>query len=263
MSVKCGRAQAQRGKAARESGMLDILWAGMILMGIGYAALNGTMEAVSEGIWSSASEAVSLCITLAGTLTVWSGLMKIAQESGLMGKWQRGLKPFIHFLFPTLASDSEAAAYISANVIANMLGLGGAATPAGLKAMKALEEEKEKQAEAAGVKRGALRSGEVMKTGRRRRGKVRGETETGYQGSATDEMCDFLILNISSLQLIPVNMIAYRTQYGSVNPSWVIVPGLLATAVSTLAGIFFIKMRQIFCQKRIYCYEKSGSSSSE
>ncbi len=186
--------------------MLDILWAGMILMGIGYAAVNGTMAAVSEGIWSSASEAVSLCITLAGTLTVWSGLMKIAQESGLMGKWQRGLEPFIHFLFPTLASDSEAAAYISANVIANMLGLGGAATPAGLKAMKALEEEKEKRGEA---------------------------------GCASDEMCDFLILNISSLQLIPVNMIAYRTQYGSVNPSWVIVPGLLATAVSTLAGIFF------------------------
>ncbi|MCD8379987.1 MAG: nucleoside recognition protein, partial [Lachnospiraceae bacterium] len=113
--------------------MLDILWAGMILLGIIYVALNGTMEAVSEGIWSSAAEAVSLCITLAGTLTVWSGLMKIAQESGLIGKWQRGLRPFIHFLFPTLASDSEAAAYISANFIANMLGLGGAATPAGLK----------------------------------------------------------------------------------------------------------------------------------
>ncbi len=209
--------------------MLDILWAGMILLGIVYAALNGTMEAVSEGIWSSAAEAVSLCITLAGTLTVWSGLMKIAQESGLIGKWQRSLWPFIHFLFPTLASDSEAAAYISANVIANMLGLGGAATPAGLKAMKALEEEKEKQTEAAGVKRGALRSGEVIES-----------------GCASDEMCDFLILNISSLQLIPVNMIAYRAQYGSVNPSWVIVPGLLATAVSTLAGIFFIKVRQIY-----------------
>ncbi len=193
--------------------MLDILWAGMILAGIVFAALNGTMNEVSEGIWASASEAVSLCLTLAGTLTVWSGLMRIARESGLMGKWQRGLWPFLHFLFPTLASDSEAAAYISANVIANMLGLGGAATPAGLKAMKALERE--------------------------------GEGE----GIASGEMCDFLILNISSLQLIPVNMIAYRTQYGSVNPSWVIVPGLLATAASTLAGIFFIKIMQLASRK--------------
>ncbi len=197
--------------------MLDILWAGMILLGIIYAALNGTMEMVSEGIWSSASEAVSLCITLAGTLTVWSGLMKIAQESGLIRKWQRSLQPFIRFLFPTLASDSEAAAYISANVIANMLGLGGAATPAGLKAMKALKLEQEEP------------------------------------GVASNEMCDFLILNISSLQLIPVNMIAYRAQYGSVNPSWVIVPGLLATAVSTLAGVLFIKARQsLGCRKRAH-----------
>ncbi len=220
--------------------MLDILWAGMILMGIVYAALNGTMEAVSEGIWSSASEAVSLCITLAGTLTVWSGLMKIAQESGLIGKWQRGLRPFIRFLFPTLAPDSEAAAYISANVIANMLGLGGAATPAGLKAMKALKREQTGRAD---------RACECLQ----RKGSKdmpEGDDSGDTPGVATDEMCDFLILNISSLQLIPVNMIAYRAQYGSVNPSWVIVPGLLATAVSTLAGVLFIKVRQsLVCRK--------------
>ncbi|MCD7807199.1 MAG: nucleoside recognition protein [Lachnospiraceae bacterium] len=194
--------------------MLDILWAVMILAGIVYAAFGGTMEAVSEGIWASASEAVSLCLTLAGTLTVWSGLMKIAQESGLIEKWQRGLRPLIRFLFPALPPDSEAAAYISANVIANMLGLGGAATPAGLKAMKALERE------------------------------------AGESNIASDEMCNFLILNISSLQLIPVNMIAYRAQYGSVTPSWVIVPGLLATAGSTLAGILFIKMTQAWRSAR-------------
>ncbi|MCD7750755.1 MAG: nucleoside recognition protein [Lachnospiraceae bacterium] len=221
--------------------MLDILWAGMILLGIVYAALNGTMEAVSEGIWSSAAEAVSLCITLAGTLTVWSGLMKIAQESGLIGKWQRGLWPFIHFLFPTLASDSEAAAYISANVIANMLGLGGAATPAGLKAMKALAKEREQEQNG--------RAGRAPERLHRKGSKgmvLKGSESEAMTVAASDEMCDFLILNISSLQLIPVNMIAYRAQYGSVNPSWVIVPGLLATAVSTLAGIFFIKVRQLW-----------------
>ncbi len=223
--------------------MLDILWAGMILSGIFYAALNGTMEAVSDGIWSSASEAVSLCVTLAGTLTVWSGLMKIAQESGLIGKWQRGLQPFIHFLFPTLASDSEAADYISVNVIANMLGLGGAATPAGLKAMKALKREQERSGR-------ANRPREHEQTGRTGSMPPEGAESEDLPVTASDEMCDFLILNISSLQLIPVNMIAYRAQYGSVNPSWVIVPGLLATAVSTLAGILFIKARQIWARRK-------------
>ncbi|MCD8380511.1 MAG: hypothetical protein LUC95_09410, partial [Lachnospiraceae bacterium] len=144
-------------------------------------------------------------------------------------------------LFPTLASDSEAAAYISANVIANMLGLGGAATPAGLKAMKALKQEQNG------------RTGRAPERLHRKGSK--GMEPTGTESEdlpvvASDEMCDFLILNISSLQLIPVNMIAYRAQYGSVNPSWVIVPGLLATAVSTLAGILFIKVRRIWARRK-------------
>lgn len=226
--------------------MLDILWAGMILAGIVFAAFNGTMNEVSEGIWASASEAVSLCLTLAGTLTVWSGLMKIARESGLMRKWQRGLWPFIHFLFPALAPDSEAAAYISANVIANILGLGGAATPAGLKAMKALKREAEERADAKRMGEGSKKAGGAGKHSRQKGG---GMIEVEREGIASGEMCDFLILNISSLQLIPVNMIAYRAQYGSVDPSWVIVPGLLATAVSTLAGIFFIKIMQLARRK--------------
>lgn len=191
--------------------MLNGIWAGMILLGIFYAALNGRMEAVTNGALDSAGEAISLCITMAGVVALWMGLMEIAKEAGLIGKMTRGIDPFLKFLFPRLPEKHPAREYIATNIIANLLGLGWACTPAGLKAMEELSVlEKE-------------------------RGNPR--------GVASNEMCDFLILNISSLQLIPVNMIAYRSQYGSVNPASIIMPAILATAISTLTAILFCKMQ--------------------
>lgn len=197
--------------------MLNYIWAAMIIIGVIYGALTGNMEAVSNAALNSAGEAVSLCITMIGVMSLWVGLMQIAQTSGLIRKMTRGIQPFLSFMFPRIPKEHAAREYISTNIIANVLGLGWACTPAGLKAMEALARlEKER--------------GNPEYTGNK---KVR---------TASREMCTFLILNISSLQLIPVNMIVYRSQYGSANPTAVIAPALVATCFSTAVAIIYCKI---------------------
>ncbi|MBE5922171.1 MAG: nucleoside recognition protein [Lachnospiraceae bacterium] len=189
--------------------MLNYLWGGMILLGVIFSIVNGTTEAVSEEFVTAAGEAVSLTITLFGVMSLWTGLMEIAKSSGVLEKMQNVIRPLIRFLFPDLPQNHPAGSHIAVNMISNFLGLGNAALPAGIRAMESLAELEEE------------------KTGLRR---------------ASDEMCTFLVLNISSLQLIPVNMIAYRSQYGSVSPSAIVGPAIIATAVSTLTAIIFCKI---------------------
>ena len=186
--------------------MLNYIWAGMILLGVIYGVCTGQMSALTGGALDSAREAVSLCITMLGILSLWSGVLKIGERSGLLNKFSRGLRPFIRFLFPQIPDGHPASEAMSTNIIANMLGLGWAATPAGLKAMEQLDRL------------------------------------NPQKGTATNAMCTFLILNMSSLQLIPINMIAYRSQYGSINPAAIVMPALLATAVSTAVGILAAKL---------------------
>ena len=207
--------------------MLNYIWAGMILLGVIYGVCTGQMSALTGGALDSAREAVSLCITMAGVMALWMGLMEIAQESGMIAKMTKGIRPFLKFMFPRLPEDHPAGEYITTNLIANVLGLGWACTPAGLKAMEQLAEL-EKQ-----------RAGQGTEKGRQ------GSEDRRYGAEATaasNEMCTFLILNISSLQLIPVNMIAYRSQYGSVDPAAIAGPALLATIASTAAGVVFCKV---------------------
>lgn len=125
--------------------MLNYIWAGMILLGIIYGTLTGNMEALSNAAMDSAGEAVSLCITTLGIMALWMGLMEIAQKSGLIAKLTKGIQPFISFLFPGIPKGHEAREYISTNMIANILGLGWACTPAGLKAMEALSKLRRKE----------------------------------------------------------------------------------------------------------------------
>lgn len=209
--------------------MLNILWVVMMAGGILFASFQGTMGEVTESFIDSATEAVNLCIFMLGVIGVWNGMMEIAVKSGLMRKIARVMYPFIHWLFPDIPSGHKASEYIAANMAANMLGLGWAATPAGLKAMQELK---------------ALDSRtENVPSGRKR------PPDTG--GSrASDMMCAFLVLNISSLQLIPINMIAYRSQYGSVEPASIVLPSIVSTAISTLAGILFIKGMEMLRKKR-------------
>ena len=192
--------------------MLNVLWAGMMVVGILWGAFHGNMAAVTDGALEASKEAVTLCITMLGIMSFWCGILKIGEESGLIDAMTKKMKPVIHFLFPAIPEDHPAAAHISTNMIANMLGLGWAATPAGLKAMEELENL---------------------------------EAERNYpigRGTASNEMCTFLVVNISSLQLIPINMIAYRSQYDSVNPSAIVGPAIAATMISTLAGVIFSKI---------------------
>lgn len=188
--------------------MLNYLWGFMILIGIIVAAFTGTMGAVTQTAISSSKEAVQICITLLGVLAFWMGIMKIAEKSGLISGLTNRIRPILRFLFPDIPDGHEAQKYIATNLIANVLGLGWAATPPGLLAMKALQKLNLKKDE------------------------------------ASNAMCMFLIVNISSVQLISVNIIAYRSQYGSANPSEVIGPSLLATCVSTVTAIIFGKIME-------------------
>ncbi len=209
--------------------MLNYIWAFMILIGVVYGAFTGKMAEVTNAALDSAGDAVSLCITMIGVMALWVGLMEIAQKSGLIAKLTKGIQPFISFLFPGIPKGHPAREYIAANLIANVLGLGWACTPAGLKAMEELAKLE--------AERGT--PGYVSADGKR---------------VASNEMCTFLILNISSLQLIPVNMIAYRSQYGSVNPAGIIAPAIVATAVSTGVAIVYCKVKNRKGYRRICQY---------
>ena len=178
----------------------------MILAGLIVSSFNGKITTLSDTILSSSKEAVELCILMFGIVGLWSGLMNIALSLGITTQLQNLLTPFLTFLFPNL-KNQKAKEYISTNIVANILGLGWAATPSGLKAMEELQKD------------------------------------NPDKNTATNEMCSFLILNISSLQLIPINIIAYRSQYGSVNPSKILIPGLIATLGSTIVAVIYIKWK--------------------
>ena len=192
--------------------MLNFLWAGMILLGVAYGAAAGRIEDVSNGFIEGGGEAVSLCITMLGIVSLWTGVMEIARKSGLIAVLKKKIAPLIKWLFPDVPPDHPASEYIAINLIANFCGLGWAATPAGLKAMEAFAA-------------------------------LQDERAGHHVTNASDAMCAFLVINISSIQLIPVNIIAYRAEYGSVNPAAIIIPGIIATTISTLAGVIFCKIR--------------------
>lgn len=178
---------------------MNYLWGGMILIGIIYGTVTGHLEEVSEAAIQSSKEAVSLCVVMAGVTALWVGMMRIAEKSGLLEAMEQRMQPVLNFLFPEIPGNHPSRKSIATNLLANILGLGWAATPAGLKAMEELSDLEEE----------------------RRRKKQRAVAV----GAASNEMCDFLILNISSLQLIPVNIIAFRTEYGSVTPTAIVGPG--------------------------------------
>lgn len=200
--------------------MLNFLWAGMIIIGILYGALQGNLAEITNAALDSSKEAVTLCITMMGVMSFWVGLMGIATKAGILQAATKAISPVIHFFFPNIPKGHKANQHIATNFIANILGLGWAATPAGLQAMEALGELEED----------------------RRSGKAPGVIRK--KGIASNEMCTFLILNISSLQLIPINIIAYRSQYGSVNPAGIVGAGLVATAISTLVAALFCRIRE-------------------
>ena len=195
--------------------------------------MNIWKTAVTDGAIQASKEAVTLCITMLCVMTLWTGVLEIGHRSGLVDQLAGRMGPILTFLFPRLDPDGKARKQISVNVTANILGLGWAATPAGLKAMEELKkvEEERRKGGAAGQKD---TPGQEDTAGQR--------AAARQAGTASNGMCTFLIINISSLQLIPMNMIAYRSQYGSVNPTAIVGPALAATFISTVAAVIFCRV---------------------
>ncbi|BAB05293.1 nucleoside recognition domain-containing protein [Halalkalibacterium halodurans] len=181
--------------------MINYIWVGMLVIGIVFAAINGTMEEVNEAIFTGAKEAVAICIGLISILVFWLGLMRVAQQAGLLKGLSRLMRPVAKRLFPEVPPDHPAMGYILSNMSANMFGLGNAATPMGIKAMEQLKEL------------------------------------NGGKDSASRSMITLLAINTASITLIPTTVISIRMNYGSVSPTDIVGTTLVATACSTVGAI--------------------------
>lgn len=186
--------------------MLNIIWPAFIAISFIYALISGNIEQASNGIFESCESAVKLTLTFFGTICLWNGIMNIAKHTSLMQKLTKFLKPIIIFLFPELKNNEQAKEEISMNVVANLLGLGNAATPLGLKAMETMQKENKK-------------------------------TDT-----LSNSMIMFIVLNTASLQLIPTNVIAIRNSLGSTSPSNIIIQVWIATIIAAIVGITATKI---------------------
>lgn len=178
--------------------MIDFIWFFLISIGLFYSFISGIN--MSDVVLNSSNVAFDLIKSLLPLIVLWSGIMNVANDSGLLNKFSYFLQPFLKKIFPSVKGD-KALEYVSSNIAANMIGLGSVATPFGLKAMEELAKEnpdKEK---------------------------------------ASDSMITFLVLNTSGVTLIPMSVIALRLAHKSVNPTAVIIPAIIATSISTIAGL--------------------------
>lgn len=196
--------------------MLNIIWPCFILISFIYAILTGNIENMNQSIFTSAAGAVELSITFFSTICLWTGIMKIAQQTNFVTKLTKLLRPIINFLFPDCRNNEKAKEEISMNMIANILGLGNAATPLGLKAMKTLQKDNPKK------------------------------------DTVSHSMAMFIVINTASMQLIPTTVIAIRTSFNSSNPTQIIFPvwgvtiaAFLAAVIATKIFIFFDKKKNI------------------
>lgn len=181
--------------------MLNVVWIGMLLIGIAVAAINGRVEVVTLAALNSAQAAVEVCIGLIGIMSMWLGLLKIAEKAGLVELLARLIRPLTNLLFPSIPPGHPAVGAIIMNISANVLGLGNAATPFGLKAMQEMQ---------------ALNANREI---------------------ASDAMCTFLAINTSCLTLIPATIIGVRVAAGSAHPTEIVGPTILATGCAMLVGI--------------------------
>jgi spore maturation protein A len=181
--------------------MVNIVWICLFLIGIVFAMFNGTMEEVNEAVFNGAKEAVTLCIGLISVLVFWLGMMKIAEEAGLLHKLSMLFRPVVKKIFPEVPNDHPAMGYILSNMMANLFGLGNAATPLGIKAMEQMKEL------------------------------------NGGKPEASRSMITFLAVNTSSITLIPTTVIAIRMNYDASSPTDIVGPTLMATCISFVGGI--------------------------
>lgn len=183
--------------------MINKLWGFFIIIGIIVMISTENIEALNDTILNSSKSGINMVLDLIPVIVLWSGIMKIAENSGLLNKVAKVFRPLLSKLFPTLKKDSKALGYITSNIAANALGLGNAATPFGLKAMEEMQKENDNK------------------------------------DTASDAMITFLVLNTSGVTIIPTTVIALRMMHGSTGPEEIIIPAILATICSSIAGLTF------------------------
>ena len=186
--------------------MLNILWPIFIIISYIYAIFTGKVNEINNSVFESCESAVKLTITFLGTMCLWSGIMQIAKKTTLIDKLTKFLRPLMKILFPEIRKDDSVYKEISMNMVANILGLGNAATPLGLKAMKTLQKDNPKK------------------------------------DTLTNSMAMFIIINTASIQIIPTTVIAIRSSLGSTNPTQIIIPVWIATLLAAIAGITTAKI---------------------
>lgn len=192
--------------------MLNKIWAILLLVGFGAAIINGRVEEATMAAIDSSKAAIEICLGLLGIICLWSGLMNIAQKSGLMTYISKIAAPFMGFLFPEIPKSHPAMGAILMNMTANFLGLGNAATPFGIKAMNEMQKL------------------------------------NFFKDTASNSMCMFLVLNAASLQLIPATIIAIRASCGSNNPAEIVGPIWITSICASITGIILAK---IFARRNI------------
>ena len=186
--------------------MLNLIWPIFIIISFTFAIFSGNIEQLNTSIFQSTQDAIQLSIDLLGTICLWNGVMQIASETSMIEKLTKFFEPIINFLFPELKTNKKIKKEISMNVVANVLGLGNAATPLGLKAMQSMQDENLKK------------------------------------DTVTDSMMTFIVLNTASIQLIPTTVISIRTSMGSSNPTAVVLPVWIATISAAVAGMIMVRI---------------------
>ncbi|GAF65362.1 nucleoside recognition domain-containing protein [Alkalihalobacillus trypoxylicola] len=181
--------------------MINIIWVTLLVIGLVYAAFNGTIPEVNEAIFTGAKEAVTICLGLISILVFWLGLMKIAEVAGLLKNFSKWMQPIFRRLFPEVPADHPAMGYILSNMTANMFGLGNAATPMGIKAMEELK-------------------------------RLNGDRDV-----ASRSMITLLAINTAGLSLIPTTIISIRMTYDSIAPTEIVGATILVTTISTIGAI--------------------------
>lgn len=195
--------------------MINLIWLLMLLAGIAVAGFNGHIEIVTNAALEAAQTAVTLAFELIGLMAMWLGLLKIAEEAGLVALLARILRPFTHYLFPEIPRDHPAMGSIIMNMSANILGLGNAATPFGLKAMQELQ------------------------------------TLNSHPDEATPAMCTFLGLNTGCITVIPATIIGIRAAASSTDPAIIVGPTILATGFSMIMAVVFDRLfRRLYGRRR-------------
>ena len=186
--------------------MLNILWPIFLIISFVYAILTGRLEQVNTSIFEGTKSAVELCITLLGTMCLWNGIMRIASKTNIVKKLTKLISPVMTKIFPDIRRQDKVHEEISMNIIANIMGLGNAATPLGLKAMKSMQKENPEK------------------------------------GRLSDSMAMFIIINTASIQIIPTTVIAIRNSLNSSNPSSIIVPVWIVTIIAAITAIIVGKI---------------------